>query len=176
MGGAVSLAIFDDRVEVWSAGALPNGITPAALSHDHRSVQRNPIIAEVFHRAGLIKKWDRGTNRVIEQCRKHGIATPEFREVTGALVVTFRVPVGRTMQVTMQVTEQVRVLLQAAREPCSSKCLQELIGLKNRTPFQSAYLEPLVAAGWIEMTVPTKPKSRLQRYRTTAAGETARTG
>ncbi len=27
-GGAVSLAIFDDRVEVWSAGKYPSGITP----------------------------------------------------------------------------------------------------------------------------------------------------
>ena len=47
-------------------GALADstGITPESLKHTHPSVQRNPIIAEVFYRAGLIEKWGRGTNRV----------------------------------------------------------------------------------------------------------------
>ena len=93
-GGAVSLAIFDDRVEVWSAGRYPAGITPELLSRSHPSVQRNPVIADVFHRAGLIEKWGRGTNRVGEMCRAGGIAPPEFAEIGGAAVATFRVSVA----------------------------------------------------------------------------------
>jgi hypothetical protein len=83
-GGAVSLAIFDARVEVWSAGRFSPGITPESLTRVHPSVQRNPIIAEVFHRAGLIEKWGRGTNRVAEMCRAAGIAPPGFDEISGA--------------------------------------------------------------------------------------------
>ena len=45
---------------------------------------------DVFHRAGLIKKWDRGTNRVIEMCKKHGAPPPLFEERQGFLIVTFR--------------------------------------------------------------------------------------
>lgn len=96
-GGAVSLAIFDDRVEIWSAGRYPKGITPESLTRPHLSVQRNPIIAEVFYRAGLIEKWGRGTNRVAEMCRAAGLSAPEFAEVTGAVVVTLRVNVGQTL-------------------------------------------------------------------------------
>jgi ATP-dependent DNA helicase RecG len=107
------LAIFDDRVEVWSVGRLPSGITPEALLHDHNSVRRNPIIAEMFYRAGLIEQWGRGTNRVAEMCRHHGIPVPEFREAAGSVVVTFRVEVGKTAQVTPQVT----AILRAAMEP-----------------------------------------------------------
>jgi len=66
-------------VEVWSAGKFPNGITPESLKHAHLSVQRNPIIAEVFHRAGLIEKWGRGTNRVAEMCRAAGVAPTGVR-------------------------------------------------------------------------------------------------
>lgn len=40
-GGAASLAIFDDRVEVWSTGRFPIGIAPELLKHTHSSVQRN---------------------------------------------------------------------------------------------------------------------------------------
>jgi ATP-dependent DNA helicase RecG len=95
-GGAVSLAIFDNRVEVWSAGRYPTGITAEMLTRAHPSVQRNPLIAEVFYRAGLIEKWGRGTNRVAEMCKAAGVAPPEFTEIGGAAVVTFRANVGQT--------------------------------------------------------------------------------
>jgi ATP-dependent DNA helicase RecG len=80
IGGAVALAIFDDRVEVWSAGRLPSGITLDDLSREHDSIQSNPLIADVFYRAGLIEKWGRGTNRVMVQCAEAGIASPEFEK------------------------------------------------------------------------------------------------
>ncbi len=85
----MSLANFDDRVEVWSAGRFPSGITPESLSKAHPSMHRNPIITEVFHRAGLNEKWGRGTNRVSDMCRAAGLAPPRFAEVAGAAVVTF---------------------------------------------------------------------------------------
>jgi hypothetical protein len=140
---------FDDRVVIWSAGKPPLGITPDDLSREHDSIRRKPIIAEVFYRAGLIEKWGRGTNRVIAQCREAGIAPPEFREVAGSTVVTFRVQVG--------LTPQVVALLEAARHPHSREELQCVLGLKDRMHLQKAYLEPLLAAGWLEMTIPDKP-------------------
>lgn len=140
------------------------------LYREHDSIPRNPSIAEVFYRAGLIEKWGRGTNRVIVQCREAGIAPPEFQEVAGSVVVTFRVNVGITPQVTQQVTPQVIALLEAARQPRSRAELQRIVELKDRKHFQKAYLEPLLTTGWLEMTIPDKPRSRLQRYRTTAAG------
>lgn len=42
-------------VEVWSAGQFPTGITPAMLSREHDSVQRNPIIAAAMGKATLEK-------------------------------------------------------------------------------------------------------------------------
>jgi predicted HTH transcriptional regulator len=45
-GGAVSLAICDDRVEVWSVGLLPFGVTPEALSREYDSIQHSPLIVD----------------------------------------------------------------------------------------------------------------------------------
>jgi ATP-dependent DNA helicase RecG len=45
--------------------------------------------------------------------------------------------------------------------------------LKDREHFRRAYLEPLLAADWLEMTIPDKPRSSKQRYRTTVAGTRA---
>jgi hypothetical protein len=94
-----------------------------ANSHDRsRSEDRgptDPIIAEVFHRAGLIEKWGRGTNRVAEMCRATGISPPEFAEISGAAVGVFRVDVlgsaGAYPQVAPQVTAFKRCRVTAGR-------------------------------------------------------------
>ncbi len=59
--------------------------------------------------------------------------------------------------------------------------LVELIaitGRSDRTKFRQQVLNPLLAEGLIEMTIPDKPRSSKQKYRLTAAGrqvmETAR--
>jgi predicted HTH transcriptional regulator len=122
------------------------------------------MIADMFHRTGLIEKWGRGTNRVIDMCREAGISPPEFEEITGAAVVTFRVSVGLTEQVTGQVLLFCRIPRKAAE-------IQNLLHLKHRENFVENYLKPLLDQGWLERTIPDKPRSRLQRYRTTSAGE-----
>jgi ATP-dependent DNA helicase RecG len=54
-----------------------------------------------------------------------------------------------------------------------SKPLPELMrpsGRSDRTKFRNQVLRPLLDAGLLEMTVPDKPRSSKQQYRTTAAG------
>jgi len=123
------------------------------------------VIADVFHRAGLIEKWGRGANRVIDMCRAAGIVPPEFAEIAGAAVVRFRVNVLGAFRTTPQVTPQVGAVLQAAsRFPQSREELQRVAGIRNREHFRKAYLEPLPAASWLEQAIPDKPRSRMQRY------------
>jgi len=45
--------------------------------------------------------------------------------------------------------------------------LQIALGLKNGEHFRKAYLLPALETGAIEMTIPDKPNSRLQKYRLT---------
>jgi ATP-dependent DNA helicase RecG len=88
-GGAVSVAIFDDRLEIWSDGTLPFGISVDQLRRDHLSRPRNPLISEVFYRRGLVERWGRGTQRIIELCVQAGHPEPDFVEQGGAVGVRF---------------------------------------------------------------------------------------
>lgn len=88
-GGAVSVAFFDDRLEVWSTGTLPHGLTPEKLKGTHESKPRNPLIAGVFHRRGLIEQWGRGTNKILDVAKRAGCPEPEFEEVAGSFIVRF---------------------------------------------------------------------------------------
>jgi ATP-dependent DNA helicase RecG len=88
-GSAVSLAIYDDRLEIWSDGALPFGLTAGDLKRDHPSRPRNPLMAEAFYRRGLVERWGRGTQKIVELCVQAGHPEPEFIEQAGALGVRF---------------------------------------------------------------------------------------
>ena len=44
---------------------------------------------------------------------------------------------------------------------------------QDRTKFRNQVLKPLLKAGWLEMTVPDRPTSSRQKYRTTDAGRQA---
>ena len=46
----------------------------------------------------------------------------------------------------------------------------ETLSLRDRKHFKSVYLLPALALGVIEMTLPDKPRSSLQRYRLTSTG------
>ncbi|MFM7166933.1 MAG: Fic family protein [Planctomycetaceae bacterium] len=49
--------------------------------------------------------------------------------------------------------------------------LQEILGLKHEEHFREAYVVPALTAGYIQMTVPEKPRSKNQRYRLTSRGQ-----
>lgn len=73
-------------------------------------------------------------------------------------------------QVTPQVTPQVGELLFAIQGEMSREALQSALGLLDRKSFRERYLKPSLADGLIEMTIPDKPNSRLQKYRLTGKG------
>ncbi len=86
----VQIRIFDDRIEVWGCGPLPEPLTPENLKREHKSILRNPLIGKCFFLIKFIEQWGTGTNRMIEQCVEHGLPEPLFEEVAGDFVVTFR--------------------------------------------------------------------------------------
>ena len=77
---------------------------------------------------------------------------------------------AETPQVAPQVTPQVKQLLQTLVAAMSREEIQSALGLKDRKSFRVRYLTPALAEGFIEMTLPEKPNSRLQKYLLTDKG------
>jgi ATP-dependent DNA helicase RecG len=86
----VQIRVFDDRVEVWNPGALPDGWTIEKLREEHESVPKNPLIADHFFLTRLIEKWGTSTIEMIRRCEEWGVPEPEFRDTGTSIVVTFR--------------------------------------------------------------------------------------
>ena len=88
----VQVRIFDNRIEVWSPGLLPEGITIDDLKREHRSIPRNPLLFKQFFWVKYVEDVGGGTLDMIKQCREWEIPEPEFKFVTGAFVVVFKLP------------------------------------------------------------------------------------
>ena len=74
-------------------------------------------------------------------------------------------------QVTPQVAPQVKRLLEVMTGEHSRQELQQKLGLSDREYFRKALLQPAIEEGVVELTIPDKPRSRLQSYRLTNKGK-----
>lgn len=112
-GGAVSLAIYDDRLEIWNDGTLPRDLSVEDLKRDHPSRPRTPLIADVFYKRGLVERWGRGTQKIVELCVAAGHPEPEFVERAGTIGVRF-LPSGYIAphRVVQDLTNRQREILQ----------------------------------------------------------------
>jgi len=185
-GANVFVEIYDDRIEISNPGGLPKGLSREELGT--RSVRRNPLIADLLHRIALIEKAGTGIRRMIEDARKHKCPEPKFT-VNGFFTATFwpnaeiarKITPQVTPQVAPQVTGQVagqvagqvgpyaRKILELCIEQKSMRIIGQAIGISKRDNVKP-HLAALIKAGLLEMTIPDKPRSSNQRYRTTDLG------
>ena len=83
----ITVRIYGDRLEIWNLGTLPKELSAEDLKQAHGSYPRNPLIAQVFYKGGLIESWGRGTIKILEECKKHDLPEPEIKEVGGGVQV-----------------------------------------------------------------------------------------
>lgn len=88
MGAMTQIRVYDDNINVWNDGTLPAGISSEALKRPHRSNPRNPIIADVCFKGGLIDSWGSGTIKIIDTCKQAELPEPELLEQEGGFSVT----------------------------------------------------------------------------------------
>jgi ATP-dependent DNA helicase RecG len=165
-GGAVSVAIYDDRLEIISTGLLPMGITIADLKRPHASLPRNPLIAGVFYRRGLIEQWGRGTQKIVNWCVEAGQPEPQFEEQAGAVVVRF-LPSGyhpplrvshdltdRQRQILLILSDgqrwRVRDILEKLPEPPAPRTLREDLQLLKRVGLIESAGRSVAARWWLK--------------------------
>ncbi len=136
---------------------------------------------------------------MIERCRNAGLAEPEFA-LTDGFVTTIRrrpqrafeavggEPRAGTGQVAGQVGGEVTPPVAPPVSPPVAPPVEVLLrliglagalgnaeirsrlGLKDRTHLRERYIAPALTEGLVELTIPGKPNSRLQKYRLTKKG------
>jgi len=173
--------LFADRLEVWNPATLPPSLTLEKLRQPHGSVPHNPLLAEPLYLTRYIKRMGTGTGDMIRRCREAGQREPDFAIHDGFVTTVWRRPASRpelgsqTGQITPPVTPPVLIMLRLLEElgELGNAEIRQQFDLRDRTHLRERYLDPSLHGGWIEMTIPDKPNSHLQKYRLTEEGKTA---
>ncbi len=172
----VQIYVFRDRVEVVSPGGLPAGMSEADLGV--KSIPRNPLLFSMLHRMAAVEHIGSGIKRIRRLCSEYGVAEPVIdvsehwftvrfiRSTNNVAIDSAEVHVGTKSAPSRH---QVEVMLKC-HENQSIKSLMAVLDRTDRTKFRHQVLTPLLEAGLVEMTIPDKPRSSLQRYRLTEAG------
>jgi len=182
-GSDIKVAIFDDMLEITSPGPLPDTMPPDALGTG-RSEIRNRVLAPIFKELKLIEARGTGIQKMRAETQKFPEIELVLQETGHAFQVQFikieaqdetHVTPQDAPQVTPQdapqVTPQVLQLLSVLKDVEDRETLQSALGLKAIKNFRFLYLVPALAAGFIEMTIPDKPRSSKQKYRLTERGK-----
>lgn len=94
----ISIAVYDDRVEIANPGILPPKITPENIKESHESYPYNRNMAHALYRSTFLESWGSGIRRIIEACREQGVEDPTWRWDGGFVYVTFKRPSYKTRQ------------------------------------------------------------------------------
>ena len=77
--GDSSVKIYDNHIEFFNPGGLPDTITIDQLLHgDYVSQTRNKKLAAMFKEAGVIEKYGSGIKRIQQQFIAHNLQPPVF--------------------------------------------------------------------------------------------------
>lgn len=182
---APKFEFFDDRIEITSAGSIPEGLSKSEFFEGF-SIPRNKELMRVYKDLDLVEQLGSGIPRILEHYDKDCFY---FSDNFLRMVLPAEESVDRTEQVTEQdtgqvprkyppstpqVTPQVRELLNAFTAEHSRTELQNHLGLLDRKNFRINYLVPAIENDLVELTIPDKPKSSKQQYRLTEKGKKVR--
>ena len=127
-----------------------------------------------------------GISKILKVMKENGSQPPEFATDEDRTSFLIRLPIheraaqGLAGEIAPEVTEEVGTKLALSRHQVEilrnrfeCKAITDLMtiaGKADRTKFRDQVLNPLLAEGLVEMTIPDKPRSSMQRYRLTDKG------
>ena len=172
--GDLQVHIFQDRVEIINPGGLVGGLTLETLGC--QSIPRNPLLFGMMHRMNLVEKVGSGLKRIKEMCQEypceHEIVAESnwYSMIFWRSVSTLSKAPLRAQSGAQSGAQSKEVLLKLESKDFSANELVVRLGLESKTGAFKRTLQELLRQGFVEYTIPSKPTSRLQKYRLTDKG------
>ncbi|MFA6685289.1 MAG: RNA-binding domain-containing protein [Arcobacteraceae bacterium] len=163
--------IYSDRIEITSSG----GISTIKNLEDFFAGYSKPINRElmrVFKDVELVEHLGSGLGRILEVYGKDSFEISQnfMRNIFYSSEKIFEAKANDQAndQATDQATDQAsdQAILEFCKEPKTTKEIMDFVGMKHKTYFRQNVLSPLFEQGLLELTIPDKPKSPNQKYKT----------
>lgn len=158
-GTPIQINFFSDRLEIRSPGGLYGRMTVEDLGYARPDL-RNPALATMSE--FLLKTENRysGIPTIRREMEAAGLPAPVFQNRRNEFVVILYNHSAELPKVSRTQTD----LLTFCKTPRSRKEIAAFLELSSVSYATTQYVQPLVNAGKLRMTIPDKPKSTKQKY------------
>ena len=120
----IKISMFDDGIEIASPGGLPSGLSKEEYLLGQISILRNPILANVFYRLGLIEQFGTGIRRIISSYQG-SVIQPKFKIFENSIVIIL--PLLQSVPVNLSEDEgKIYQAVQSGNETTSK--INEVVG------------------------------------------------
>lgn len=129
--GPIKIAIYDDRVEVFSPGNFPGPLRTDQLEMGITYI-RNHVICRVFREAGFIEKLGSGFLTLFDSYRKAGLPQPKVIEGSGFIKCILPRADKVNTRMTVDSYEKIRQLFYVSDELTAEEVVRSL-GVSRQT-------------------------------------------
>lgn len=169
-GNSPIIELYSDRIEITSAGGLPQELSQNDFFKGV-TAPRNKELIRVFKDINLIENIGSGILRILKVYNKDS-----FIFMDNFLRVSFKYrenPFNYEQKITENETKQEKsskksVIKDDILELCNTgkslKEITEYFGYKDIYKFKNSYINPLLKDEKLQMTIPEQPKNRNQKY------------
>jgi ATP-dependent DNA helicase RecG len=173
---SIEISVWHDRIDILS---YPGPVPPV----DNKQLKKSRVVARFYRnrRVGdFLKELDltegRGTGipKIRKAMRDNGSPPARFETDRSKTYFLTTLPVHQAAARPIEIAEPEAIstkILRFCRSPRSRKEILEYIGLTNHPKNYKAHIVPLIENGYLELTIPDKPRSSKQRYITNARGQ-----
>lgn len=170
-GMPIQVELYSDRLEVSSPGGLYGRLTVDKLGKVQPDT-RNPVLATAMEVLGLTENRYSGIPTVRRAMKQEGKPEPEFIDTGSEFRVVLRMRAAdiapdegfRSAKSDVYMgTAKEQQVLNYCSEPKSRREIAEMLNVEEYYAARR-YINPLVGAGVLAMTLPDKPRSKDQKY------------
>ena len=162
--------IFPDRLEITSAGRLPESLTKEEF-FSGISIPRNKELMRIYRDIELVESLGSGIPRILKAYGEDCFTfTDNFIRIILPINSSVATIGHASNHASNHASEQIKKLVLALEGEMGRMTLQDILSIKNRDYFRTEYLNSAINSGYIELTIPDKQNSKNQKYRLTAKG------
>lgn len=163
-GTPIQIDFFSDRLEIHSPGGLYGRMTVEDLGKARPDL-RNPALATMSE--FLLKTENRysGIPTIRREMKEAGLPAPVFLNRRNEFVVIlYNEQIAEQQEEDPRPDHKSSGLIDFCKVPRTRKEIADYLGINTVFYVMKHYVQPLIASGELEMTIPDKPKSRNQKY------------
>ena len=170
-GNSPIIELYSDRIEITSAGGLPQELSQEEFL-EGVTAPRNKELIRVFKDVDLIENIGSGVLRILDAYNKSC-----FKFMDHFLRVSFKYKENpfeydeKTNKKTdkkankkIRIKPQEKDILNFCKDAKTLKEITTHFGFKDITTFKKNYINPLLEKGNLQLTIPEQPKNRNQKY------------